>query len=171
MIQKFTPYLINDRLMMLFLGGFSALALIMAMIAQYGFDLAPCNLCVIQRYPYGFVIVFALLGLLHAGKSNKAQSIRLFFIGIALLINSLIAFYHTGVERLWWKSALEGCNVPEIDPNDILGSIQAAPVVRCDEIPWADPILGLSMANYNVAFCLGLAIIAFVSMRMLWNKA
>lgn len=170
MIQKLDPYLINDRLMMLFLGGFAAAALIMALIAQYAFDLAPCNLCVIQRYPYGFVIVFALLGFLHAGKSNKGNAVRLFFIGSALFINSLIAFYHSGVERHWWKSILEGCSVPEIDPDNILASIQAAPIVRCDEIPWADPILGLSMANYNVMFCFGLAVIAFTSMRLLWKK-
>ncbi len=171
MITKLTPYLTNEKLMTGGMAFIAASALGMALIAQYVFDLAPCNLCVIQRYPYGFVIAFGLLGLFHANKSSKATAIRMFFIGTSFLINSAIAFYHTGVERLWWKSFLEGCNVPELDPNDILGSIAAAPIVRCDEIPWADPILGLSMANYNVIFCFGLAVIAYASMRLLWKKS
>ena len=87
MIQKLEPYLTNDRLMMLFMGGFATSALIIALISQYAFGLAPCNLCVIQRYPYGFVIVFALLGFLHAGKSNKGNAVRLFFIGTALFLS------------------------------------------------------------------------------------
>ncbi|MEM6781112.1 MAG: disulfide bond formation protein B [Pseudomonadota bacterium] len=170
MLAKIKPYLINEKLMTLGMALIAAAALGMALIAQYVFDLAPCNLCVIQRYPYGFVIAFGLLGFFMAEKSPKATAIRMFFIGTSFLINSAIAFYHTGVERLWWKSALEGCNVPEIDPNNILASIEAAPIVRCDEIPWADPILGLSMANYNVIFCLGLAVISYISMRLLWKK-
>lgn len=162
--------LTNGRLMTGGMALIAAAALGMALIAQYMYNLAPCNLCVIQRYPYGFVIAFGLLGVLHAGKSDKGTAVRMGFIGLTFLINAAIALYHTGVERHWWKSFLEGCSVPELDPNDILGSIKAAPNARCDEIPWADPILGLSMANYNVIFCFGLAVIAFLSMRLLWTK-
>lgn len=170
-MDQIKALLTNERLMAGGMALIAAFALGMALVAQYAFDLLPCNLCVIQRYPYGFVIAFGLLGFFWAGKSPKATAIRMFFIGVTFLANSVIAAYHTGVERHWWKSFLEGCNVPELDPNDILGSIQAAPVVRCDEIPWADPILGLSMANYNVMFCFGLAVVAFCSMYLLWHKS
>ena len=159
--------LTNKVYVFLGLAGISAAALGMALIAQYVFGLAPCNLCVIQRYPYGIVIALGLIGAVLVGRSQIGVNICLGLSALAMAFNSVVAFYHTGVELKWWRSVLEACNVPELDPNDILGSIEAAPVVRCDEIPWADPILGLSMANYNIAFCAALAVIAFIA---LFNK-
>jgi hypothetical protein len=60
--------------------------------------------------------------------------------------------------------------VPELkgDMQQILADIQSrSNAARCDEIPWSDPIFNLSMANYNVIFCLGLAIIAFASAKLI----
>lgn len=84
-------------------------------------------------------------------------------IGLTFSANAVIAAYHTGVERKWWKSFLEGCSTPDLSGSidDLMARIQAAPVTTCDAIPWVDPILGLSMANYNVLFCAALAAIAF----------
>lgn len=151
----------------------AASALGMALMSQYVFGLEPCILCVIQRYPYGIVIALGLLGFAFSFKCRKAASAMMGLIGITFFINSVIAAYHTGVELHWWKSFLEGCVVPKMAGNmdDILADIQSrTKAVRCDEIPWADPILNLSMANYNVIFCLGLAIIAFISAVLIWKK-
>lgn len=161
------------RLMPLTMAIISAMALGMALISQYFFDLQPCVLCIYQRYPYGFVIALGLLGFVISLKNKKAVSPLMGCIGIAFLINSLIAFYHTGVEQKWWPSHLEGCAVPAMtgDMTDILADIQSrTKAVRCDEIPWSDPILNLSMANYNIGFCLGLGVIALISMRLIWKK-
>ena len=35
----------------------SAAALAGALISQFGFDLRPCHLCLLQRWPYGIVMV------------------------------------------------------------------------------------------------------------------
>lgn len=156
--------------MTLGLAGVAALALGMALVAQYQFGLAPCNLCIIQRWPYGIVIGLGLIGFLLSCQYTKGVAATLGLISVTLLLNSVIAFYHSGVERKWWKSFLEGCSVPDIDPNNILASIEAQPVVRCDEIPWADPFFGLSMANYNVVFCFGLAVVAALSAWMIYKK-
>ena len=155
----------NEKLMFIGLAVLSAASLGMAFIAQFVFDLKPCNLCLIQRWPFVIIIAFGLIGYFLTNKP-KIASLIMGLIGITFITNSVIAFYHSGVERHWWKSALEGCNVPKLEGSseDILKQIQSiTEAVRCDEIPWADPILGLSMANYNVAFCLGLGLIAFYS--------
>tara|TARA_R110001592_G_scaffold31482_1_gene110940 strand:+ start:12816 stop:13337 length:522 start_codon:yes stop_codon:yes gene_type:complete len=136
----------------------SAFSLGSALTAQYAFGLLPCNLCILQRWPYGIAIVLGLIGLVFVKKSVRVSAVMVALAGLTFLANAVIAFYHTGVERHWWKSFLEGCNVPDLFGGDLLTKIQSAPVVRCDEIPWADPILGLSMANYNVMLCLGLAV-------------
>ena len=152
----------------------SVAALGMALMSQYVFGLEPCILCIYQRYPYGIVIALGLIAFLLSCKGRKPVSVVMVLMGVTYLANSVIAFYHTGVELHWWKSFLEGCAVPEMkgDMEQILADIQSrAEAVRCDEIPWADPIFNLSMANYNVIFCLGLALVAFASARLMYKKA
>ena len=68
-----------------------------------------------------------------------------------------IAFYHSGVEQGWWEGPAS-CAAPDItglSPEELLAQIMAAPIVRCDEIPWE--MLGLSMATWNGLASLGLA--------------
>lgn len=144
----------------------AALALAAAYTAQYGYGLQPCELCLYQRAPYFAVIAFGILGIAQHDKPHMGR-IFLGFTAFAFVVNAAIAFYHSGVERKWWASFLEGCTVPEIKGNitDVLAQIEATPPVRCDEIPWTDPFLGLSMANYNVIVCLVLAIAAMCALK------
>ena len=143
--------------MALFVAGMSALALTGALIGQYGFGLHPCDLCVYQRIPFVLNIILALLGYFWASKQKPIIAIS----GISFFINSGIAMFHSGVERKWW-AGLTGCSTPDMSGSieDLLKRIQETDVVRCDEIPWS--MFGLSMANYNVAFCLGMAILSLI---------
>ncbi len=173
MIKLIKTAMTCHRMMPLAMAVISAAALGMAFLAEYGFGLKPCILCLIQRYPYGIVIALGAIGFILSFKNKKhAVAAIMTLIGVAFLVNSVIAFYHTGVELHWWKSHLEGCAVPDLgsDPTKILENLETAKAARCDEIPWSDPILNLSMANYNVVFCLGLAIVAFISARLIWLR-
>ncbi len=144
----------------------SAAALGGAYIAEYGYSLQPCELCMYQRVPYGIVIAVGLLLLAMWRPKKTYVTAALVLSVLAFAANTVIAFYHTGVERKWWPSFLEGCTVPDMkgDITDVLAQIAATPAVRCDEIPWTDPVLGLSMANYNVALCLALTIAALYAL-------
>lgn len=162
------------RIMPLFMAGIAALSLGMALMAQYVYGLQPCILCLIQRYPYGIVIILGLVAFLLSFKCKKAVSYFMFLIFLTFLANSVIAIYHTGVEQHWWKSFLEGCAVPDMagDMEQVLADIQSrTEAVRCDEIPWSDPILNLSMANYNIVFSFGLAVVAFMSAGRMCKRA
>ena len=126
----------------------------------------PCVLCVYQRYPYAIIIILGIVGFIASYKNTTLGAVALSAISLSFFVNSIIAFYHSGVERKWWSSFLEGCSVPTLQGNidQILTDIQSrAKAVRCDEIPWADPLFGLSMANYNVIVCLALASICLIS--------
>ncbi len=173
MIQFIKNILSCSRYTPLLMSFIALSALSMALIGQYMFGLLPCNLCLIQRYPYGIVIFLGIVGFLFSFKCHKARAGMMGLIGLTFLANSVIAFYHSGVELKWWKSFLEGCNVPDFagDINDIMNTIKnTTEIVRCDEIAWADPLLGLSMANYNVGFCLVMGIIALYAMSRIWKK-
>ena len=145
---------IPPRYVALFIALTSTLALCGAYIAQYIFHLQPCELCLIQRAPFFINIVIGLTALAYA-------RLRLPLIGVAgvvFLVNSAIAFFHSGVERKWWEG-LTGCSTPDMSGSieEVIERIKQTAVVRCDEIPAS--LFGLSMANYNVMFCLGLGVI------------
>ena len=148
-------YSISPQKMLFFIGGMSALALAGALIGQYGFNLHPCELCLYQRIPFVLNIILALLGYFWVSKQNPIIALS----GVSFFINSGIAMFHSGVERKWW-AGLTGCSTPDMSGSieDLLKRIQETDVVRCDEIPWS--MFGLSMANYNVGFCLAMALIS-----------
>ncbi len=146
----------------------SITALSAALIGEHIFGLQPCNLCVYQRYPFAIGIILGLIGMALYRKTMISRAI-LGVLGLNFLANSAIAFYHTGVEQKWWASMFEGCVVPMLDEESgksLLESIMGTPLTSCTDIQWLDPILGLSMANYNVAFCFGLFVFCMASAVM-----
>jgi disulfide bond formation protein DsbB len=157
--------LLNVRIVFLFLIGICTAALLAAFFAEVYLGLEPCRLCIYQRWPFFITAVLGVLGL-YFQSNSKIVTGALALSGMTLLINSGIALYHSGVERHWWASAVDGCAVPLMggEKQSILENIMSAPTGRCDEIPWADPLFGLSMANYNVVLCLGLAVICVLSL-------
>lgn len=154
---------LNTRIIILGLGLAAAAALGMAYIAQYQFNLAPCILCLYQRVPFAIIAALGLLGY----ALNKYPRVFLVLIGTAYFANTVIAAYHTGVERKWWRSFIEGCSSPDLSGSidDLMKRIEQAPVTACTDIAWADPVLGLSMANYNIVFCLFLGILAICALH------
>lgn len=148
----------------------SAFSLSTALTAQYVYGLEPCILCLYQRAPFAMALILSLIGLAFVKSEKEITTPVVALCGFAFAANSVIAFYHTGVERKWWSSHLEGCAVPDLgnDPAQLLQRIMESSAVRCDEIPWADPVLGLSMANYNVALCAGMAV--FCGLSAYWIK-
>ena len=166
MIKAARNLLSNERPAFITFTALAALALAAALVSQYVYGLQPCVLCIYQRVPYGIVIALGILGIVLGGKNPKYGPPLLGLTAGAFALNAVIAFYHSGVERHWWKSFLEGCAVPDMegDITDVLARIAATPAARCDEIPWTDPVFGLSMANYNVMVCLALAMAALYAL-------
>ncbi len=146
----------------------SVFALLAAFASEAFLGLEPCILCIYQRWPYAIV---AFIGLIALGVRRRVPALARLSVGLSGLVflaNSAIALYHTGVEQKWWASEVEGCAVPDFsdEPQSILQNIMSAPTGNCAEIPWSDPLIGLSMANYNVALCFGLFALCMVSFAL-----
>lgn len=135
----------------------SALALAAALTGQFVYNLHPCVLCLYQRVPFMVAVGLGIAGL-GAHKNARLTDIILTLLALAFLINAGIATYHTGVEMGWWRSFVEGCAVPKLEGNsdEWIDKILSNPSVPCTEVQWRDPVIGLTMANYNVLLCLGL---------------
>jgi len=127
----------------------SAAALGMALLAEYGFGLKPCVLCIYQRWPYVAAGLLALLALLLRG---RWRWLALAGAGLALAVDAGIAGYHVGVEQGWWAGTA-GCTGGAGTPQnlaDLKAQVLSAPLVRCDDVAFS--LFGVSMAGYNFLY-------------------
>lgn len=122
----------------------------------------PCELCYLQRYPHYTAIPIGIVALALGWRWLAWPG------ALAAAATSAVGFYHTGVERHWWAgpaSCTGSVDMTNLTPAELLAQLQAAPLVRCDEIPWrlSDAIawqaLDLTMANFNA---IGALITAFI---------
>ena len=139
----------------------SAVTLGAALISQYGFGLQPCVLCIWQRYPYGVAIALGALAFFLAGNTTAARAL-IALAGLVFLADAAIAAFHVGVEQKWWAGTAEcGGNLATgLSAEDLKAQLQAAPIVRCDEVAWS--LFGISMAGYNFLLALAGGLAALV---------
>jgi disulfide bond formation protein DsbB len=141
----------------------SAAALLGAWFFQYAVGLAPCPLCLEQRVPYYFAVPLAAMIMLGVsyGASPRVLTFALLAIAAGMLWNAGLGVYHSGVEWKWWAGPQECSGAPNFGSGgNILDRLNQVHIVRCDEAAWRDPILGLSLAGYNVLVSLGIAAVA-----------
>jgi disulfide bond formation protein DsbB len=133
-----------------------------ALLFQYVGNLAPCELCLYQRWPYYAAIPLSLAALL-AGRRPAtlgllAACVLLFVAGGAL------AFYHVGVEQHWFQgpTACTGSVSSSGSVEDFTKRLLEAPPVRCDEVAWS--FLGISLAGWNFLASLGLVVFCIAAL-------
>jgi disulfide bond formation protein DsbB len=125
---------------------------------QYVVGLAPCDMCLWQRYPHMLAILFGLITVPLMSAPRIALAFALLAI-LALFVTSGIGVFHAGVEQHWWQGP-QACSgrIPAGLSNEELKKILlGARMVRCDEIPWQ--FLKVSMAGWNAILSGGLALL------------
>ena len=150
------------------LGLGSGFMLGMAYVFEYGMGLAPCTMCYWQRVPHGIVIALGVLAVMpFLAQSSLFIRLMLTLGIISLLTGAGIAAWHSGVELkiLPGPTACSGGVALDGSPAALLDQLLAAPIVRCDEVPWS--LFGLSMANWNMIITAGMAILAGA---VLWSS-
>ncbi|MEM6684036.1 MAG: disulfide bond formation protein B [Pseudomonadota bacterium] len=122
---------------------------------QYFGGLAPCDLCIDQRWAH-----LAACGAgLCAVVLHKYSGVLTGLSALGMLASGIIAVNHSGVERKWWSgpSSCSGNIDADLSPEAYLEAIKNAPIVSCGDIAWS--FAGLSMANYNAIISISAAII------------
>lgn len=154
------PFRLSDPAVVLSLmAAAAAAALAVALTAQYGFGMLPCELCMYQRWPLLAIVVLgagAALLLRRRPGSGLARGAML-LCALIFLLDAGIAGFHVGVEQGWWTGSSE-CTAPSSEGAslaELRAQIMNAPVVRCDEVAFS--LFGISMAGYNLLFCLAMA--------------
>ena len=141
----------------------SAALLLGAYLSQHVGGLAPCPLCLIQRYPHFAVFGLGLVAVLVGGRARMAL---LALSGVALLVSAGYGVYHAGVEQGWFASS---CAAPMTGGSieDIRAQVMAAPLTRCDEVPWS--LIGVSLAGWNAIASVLMAAVAALGAARLWR--
>ena len=119
----------------------------------------PCEMCLWQRWPHAFAFVIGIAFLVVPNRFLALLG------ALAAATTGLIGVYHAGVEQKWWSgpSTCTSGDISNLTPEQLLEQIMAAPLVRCDEIPWA--LAGISMAGWNAIISLFLAGLWIVAAR------
>lgn len=131
----------------------SAAALGSAYIAEYVFNIYPCELCLWQRGPLWAAIVVACL-LLALGRRSGLAMPLLGLLTLLFVSEMGIAMFHVGVEQHWWlgTGACTAAEATGTSPADLRAQLLGTPVARCDQVAWT--LLGVSIPTWNVPFSL-----------------
>ena len=145
-------YKINTYLkIILFISLFS---IISAFFIEYILGHQPCNLCLIQRIPYGLSIILIILNFLIKKNTH-------FIILLLILVFSfsfIISFYHFGIEQGFFEESVV-CDVKDasnlISREEILNQLQDK-TVNCKDVTFK--VFGFSLTTINVILSLFLTI-------------
>jgi disulfide bond formation protein DsbB len=119
-----------------------------ALVSQYWGGLAPCELCVLQRWPWVVSIVISAIGIGVSGR--LALSWVALTLAAVFAVSGALAFYHVGVERHWFAgpSACSGAATAADTVEALKARILGQMPVRCDEPAWS--LWGISLAGWNL---------------------
>ncbi len=129
---------------------FSLIALISAFFIEYVLGHQPCNLCLIQRIPYGLSIMI-IMAIFFIKKNQK------FFIMLLILtfiFSFAISFYHYGIEEGFFQES-SFCGVKSltesITKEDLLEQLSEK-IISCRDVTFR--IFGLSLTSINIVVSL-----------------
>ncbi len=121
---------------------FSILALIISFSAEYAWGLAPCKLCILQRFPLFAIIPLSIFGLCTSFKWPV-----LFLLKASFLILGILAGYHLLVQT---GLVSDPCQVPHIKTIEDFKNLMDQRSPSCKIPSWT--LFGIPVSGYNVIF-------------------
>jgi disulfide bond formation protein DsbB len=145
---------LNKNIIVIFFS-FSVLVLLSAYFIEYVLGYEACNLCLIGRWPYFFVIALSLIFFFF----KKFKKILLILIFMSFISSFLIAFYHFGIEQGFFDESLV-CQIKvlkqDVSTNELLRQLENNKLKSCKNVNFK--IFGLSLATINLFISLVLSI-------------
>jgi len=129
---------------------FSIISLVSAYFIEHILGHQPCNLCLIERIPYGLSVIL-IITILTLKKNEK-------FIILLLILTFVFSFavsvYHFGIEQGFFEESAV-CSVKNFTENmtkeDLLKQLSQK-VVSCKDVTFR--IFGLSLTSINIVISL-----------------
>ncbi len=125
---------------------FSFVALFSAFFIEYVLGYQPCNLCLIERIPYGLSIIIIMAIFLF----KKNQQFLVLLLIITFIFSFAISFYHYGIEQGFFKES-SICGVKNLTESltkeDLLKQLNEK-IISCKDVTFR--IFGLSLTSINI---------------------
>ena len=146
---------INTYLKIIFF--ISLISILSALFIEHVLRHQPCNLCLIQRIPYGLSIILIFLNYF----LKKDQKFVVMLLALIFSFSFFISFYHFGIEQGFFEeSAVCGLNdtTEIISKEEILKLLQTK-TVNCKDVTFR--IFGFSLTTINIFISLILVFLLF----------
>ena len=129
---------------------FSFIALISAFFIEYILGHQPCNLCLIERIPYGLSIMIIMAIFL----IRKNQKFLVMLLILTFIFSFAISFYHFGIEQGFFQES-SVCGVKSLTESmtkeDLLRELSEK-TISCKDVTFR--IFGLSLTSINIVISL-----------------
>ena len=132
----------------------SLVSIISAYFIEYVLGHQPCNLCLIERIPYGLTVVLIILN--HILIKNKRFIILLLILVFSFSL--IISLYHLGIEQgIFEESTVCGLKDASsiVSKEELLKQLQVKNV-SCKDVTFR--IFGFSLTSFNIIISLILVI-------------
>ena len=129
---------------------FSFVALIFAFFIEYILGHEPCNLCLIERIPYGLSVIMIMAIFL----IKKNQKFLVLLLILTFIFSFTISFYHYGIEQgFFQESSVCGAKdlIESINKEDLLKQLSEK-TISCKDVTFR--IFGLSLTSINIIISL-----------------
>ena len=140
----------------------SFLILTTVYILQYFFNMAPCDMCIKERYPYYIIGILAVINIfIDSNQILKNLIIKILFIATSFF-GFIYSIYHVGIERKFWIGSSE-CSSQNtaLDIETLSAQLMNTPIIRCDEATLLFNLISIAELNV-VAMTLLLILNVFV---------
>ena len=134
----------------------SLISIISAYYIEYVLGHKPCNLCLIERIPYGLSIFVIIMNFF----LKKDQKFLILLLILIFIFSFTISVYHYGIEQgFFQESALCGLkNSAEIITKEELLEHLSKNTISCKDVTFR--IFGLSLSTINIGLNLFLIILS-----------
>ncbi len=133
----------------------SLISLISAYFIEYILGYQPCNLCLIERIPYGLGIFLIFINFIF----DKNQNFIIILLILIFAFSFIISFYHLGIEQGFFEEsavcAIKSAN-DIISKEELLKQLQVK-TTSCKDVTLK--ILGFSLTTINMIISLFLIIL------------
>ena len=128
----------------------SLIVLIVVFILEYIFKLIPCDMCLVERYPYYALILLSVIAM-YLVRIEKAKLRKIVdYVSIStILFGFIYTLRHVGVERGIIKLSTEcsGALINTSDKSALLEELNQAALVRCDEATYLFNFISIAESN------------------------
>ena len=133
---------------------FCLISIISAYFIEYVLGYQPCNLCLIERIPYGLGLILIVLNY----SLIKNERFIILILILIFVFSLIVSFYHLGIEQGFFEESVV-CSVKNssnlISKEELLKQLQTK-TISCKDVTFR--IFGFSLTAFNMVISLILVI-------------